>query len=104
MLLALSPSVPLVETETRVVVPASMSRTNTSMRSLVSPGTRFVALDSKVTRDAVWRERGVDAVAVALAAAVGHGRTLHPTGREFKAEYVVLSIAVFLDEVGRGEL
>ena len=38
-----------VDTLTRIVVPADMSRRKTSGTPLVSPGTRFVALEAKAT-------------------------------------------------------
>ncbi len=37
-------------TDTRSVVPSTRSLTNTSWRPLVSPGTRFVALDTNATK------------------------------------------------------
>src|SRR5829696_6938911 len=41
---------PDAEVFTRLVVPASRSRTNTSGEPLVSPGTRLSACDQKVTK------------------------------------------------------
>jgi hypothetical protein len=55
--LSLSPSAPSIATETRVVdgmqpagALAHVSRTKMSVRPFMSPGTRFVAADSKVTK------------------------------------------------------
>src|SRR3954469_5229840 len=44
------PCLPLVRTVARTVVRAVRSRTNTSLATLVSPGTRFEALEMKATR------------------------------------------------------
>ena len=56
-------------TLTRRVVPVWRSRTNTSVPSLVSPGTRLVASDMKATKRPSAEIAGSIAVAIALGAA-----------------------------------
>ena len=71
--------VPAVDTETLSVTPDIRSWTNTSPASLVSPGTRFDALDDKGDVLAVATGRRIPARVVALCAGGRHRDSLgHP--------------------------